>query len=78
MSPTDDKVVAVVVVAANGDDIAVVVLTNDSDVGDDVRVNDGVTDEGGVLCGDVEPSGLLLSADNGCWCVELGVAGDGC
>lgn len=78
MSPADDNVVAVVVVAADGDDIAVVVLTNDSDVGDDVQVNDGVADEGGLLCGDVEPSGLLLSADDGCWCVELGVAGDGC
>ena len=52
-------------------------LTNDSDVGDDVQVNDGVAEEGGLLCGEVEPSGLLLSADGGCWCVELGVAGDG-
>lgn len=77
MSPADDNVVTVVVVAADGDDIAVV-LTNDSDVGDDVQVNDGVADEGGRLCGDVEPSGLLLSADDGCWCVEVGVAGDGC
>lgn len=77
MSPADDNVVAVVVVAADGDDIAVV-FTNDCDVGDDVQVNDGVADEGGLLCGDVEPSGLLLSADDGCWCVELGVAGDGC
>lgn len=63
---------------ADGDDIAVVAFTNDSDVGDDVQGNDGVADEGGVLCGDVEPSGLLLSADDGCWWVELGVAGDGC
>ena len=63
---------------ADGDDIAVVAFTNDSDVGDDVQGNDGVADEGGLLCGDVEPSGLLLSADDGCWWVELGVAGDGC
>lgn len=63
---------------ADGDDIAVVAFTNDSDVGDDVQGNDGVADEGGLLCGDVEPSGLLLSADDGSWWVELGVAGDGC
>lgn len=52
---------------ADGDDIAVVVFTNDSDVGDDVQANDGVADEGGVMCGDVEPSGLLLSAEDGGW-----------
>jgi hypothetical protein len=78
LSPTEDNVVTVVVVAADGDDTAVVVFTNDSDVGDDVHVNDGVADEGGVLCGDAEPSGLLLSADGGGWWLELGVAGDGC
>jgi len=71
--------VVVVVVAADGDDMAAeVVFTNGSDVGDDVHVNEGVEDEGGVLCGDVEPSGLLLSVEDGCWWVELGVAGDGC
>jgi hypothetical protein len=78
LSPTEDNVVVAVVVAADGDDTAVVVFTNDSDVGDDVQVNDGVADEGGVLCGDAEPSGLLLSADGGGWWFELGVAGDDC
>lgn len=75
MSPTEDNVVVVVVIA-DGDDTAVVVFTNDSDVGDDVQANDGVAEEGGELCGDVEPSGLMMSADGGGWWVELGVAGD--
>ena len=43
----------------------------DSDVGEDVDVNDGVADEGGVLCGEEGPSrtfpdGLLSDSDEGC------------
>ena len=62
-------------------------FATDSDVGEDVEVNDGVADEGGVLCGEEGPSrtlpeeGLLSVSDDGCWgvdaAVELGVAGDG-